>query len=98
MYTIVVSASNVRTILAELTDDSMGIVTWYSPQDKLSLLQGQEPEVGVGAGAGAVAAAGAGEGTGAGVVAGVGAALDDSDSSPVASRIRVKYQNLVRKI
>ena len=40
--TIVVSASNVRTILAFVTDVSKGIVTWYSPQDKLSLLYVQE--------------------------------------------------------
>ena len=47
MYTIVVSASNVRTILAELTDGSNGMVTWYSPQDRLSLVQGQELGAGV---------------------------------------------------
>ena len=50
--TIVVSASNVRTILAEVTDVSKGIVTWYSPQDKLSLLYVQEPAELDGAGAG----------------------------------------------
>ena len=46
ILTMVVSASKVSTTVygADVPDDGMGMVTWYSAQDTLSLVYGHDPE------------------------------------------------------